>query len=116
MPPTGIRTARVVALALLLGVFLTAQPMVMNAVSGRHQTLGDVVSELSFWLVWAAFTPVVLRAAARWPLDAPHVPRRLLTHVALSLLLAPVPASIYLAREPLWQWLTGEITVAQLPA
>ena len=63
-----MRTWRVVALALFACVFLTMQPMLMNEVSGHRMTAHGVASELSFWVVWAAFTPLVLLAANRWPL------------------------------------------------
>ena len=90
-----MRTWRVVALAFFACVFLTMQPMLMNEVSGHPMTLHSVASELSFWLVWAAFTPLVLLAANRWPLGIEIQWRRIAVHVVLSAALAPVADLIY---------------------
>ena len=108
MSPSGARTWRIVALALFAGVFLTAQPMLMNEVAGRHMTLRGVAEELLFWVVWAAFTPVILAAAHRWPLDLELDWRRLLTHLLISILLAPIPDFIYLSLGPVWRMLQGQ--------
>ncbi len=90
-----MRTWRVVALALFGGAFLTLQPMLMNEVTGHPMTLRGVVSEMAFWVIWAAFTPIVLAAARRWPLGIQFQSRSIAAHVIVSLLLAPVTTIVY---------------------
>jgi two-component system, LytTR family, sensor kinase len=102
---------RIVALALFAGVFLTAQPMLMNEAAGHHMTLRAVLLELLFWVVWACFTPVILAAANRWPLDLDMSWRQLLPHIGISVLLAPIPDFVYLSLVPLWR-----IVSRQMPA
>jgi two-component system, LytTR family, sensor kinase len=102
---------RIVALALFAGVFLTAQPMLMNEAAGHHMTLRAVLLELLFWVVWACFTPVILAAANRWPLNLDMSWRQLLPHIGISVLLAPIPDFVYLSLVPLWR-----IVSRQMPA
>jgi two-component system, LytTR family, sensor kinase len=100
---------RIVALALFAGVFLTAQPMLMNEAAGHHMTLRAVLLELLFWVVWACFTPVILAAANRWPLDLDMSWRQLLPHIGISVLLAPIPDFVYLSLVPLWRIVSGQM-------
>src|SRR5256886_6166780 len=109
MPSATGRPWRIVALALFAGVFLTAQPMLMNEVAGHHMTLRGVLSELLFWVVWAGFTPLVLAAANRWPLGLDMSWRRLLPHIFISILLAPIPDFVYLSLKPLWKIVSGQM-------
>src|SRR5438477_2344816 len=116
MPSTNARPWRIVALALFAGVFLTAQPMLMNAAAGRHMTLRGVLLELLFWVVWACFTPFILAAANRWPLGLDMSWRRLLPHLVISILLAPIPDLVYLSLVPLWRFVSGQLPASQLLA
>jgi two-component system, LytTR family, sensor kinase len=100
---------RIVALALFAGVFLTAQPMLMNEAAGHHMTLRAVLLELLFWVVWACFTPVILAAANRWPLNLDMSWRQLLPHIGISVLLAPIPDFVYLSLVPLWRIVSGQM-------
>src|SRR5438477_8928225 len=109
MPSATGRPWRIVALALFAGVFLTAQPMLMNEVAGHHMTLRGVLSELLFWVVWAGFTPLVLAAANRWPLGLDMSWRRLVPHIVISILLAPIPDFVYLSLQPLWKIISGQM-------
>src|SRR5439155_3933797 len=101
MPSPNARPWRIVALALFAGVFLTAQPMLMNEVAGHHMTLRGVLLELLFWVVWAGFTPFILATANRWPLGLDMSWRQLLPHIVISILLAPIPDFVYLSLKPL---------------
>jgi two-component system, LytTR family, sensor kinase len=69
-----MRASRVVALALVVGTFFTAQ-LVLSALSvGRPLDLEwDVGQELLYWVVWALLSPIVLAALERWPLGVVHV-------------------------------------------
>src|SRR5213082_458063 len=109
MPSSTGRPWRIVALALFAGVFLTAQPMLMNEVAGDHMTLRGVLSELLFWVVWAGFTPFILAAANRWSLGLDMSWRRLLPHIVISILLAPIPDFVYLSLQPLWKIISGQM-------
>jgi two-component system, LytTR family, sensor kinase len=85
--------------------------MLMNEAAGHHMTLRAVLLELLFWVVWACFTPVILAAANRWPLDLDMSWRQLLPHIGISVLLAPIPDFVYLSLVPLWR-----IVSRQMPA
>jgi hypothetical protein len=109
MASSNARPWRIVALALFAGVFLTAQPMLMNEAAGHHMTVRAVLLELLFWVVWACFTPVILAAANRWPLDLDMSGRQLLPHIVISVLLAPIPDFVYLSLVPLWRIVSGQM-------
>jgi two-component system LytT family sensor kinase len=109
MASTYARPWRIVALALFAGVFLTAQPMLMNEATGHHMTLRAVFLELLFWVVWAGFTPFILAAANRWPLGLDMSWRQLLPHIVISTLLAPIPDFVYLSLVPLWKIANGQL-------
>lgn len=114
MPSTTTRPWRVVALALFAGVFLTAQPMLMNEVGGRRMTLRGVLEELLFWVAWAAFTPLILAAVNRWPLDLDRSWRQLLPHIGISIVLSPIPDFVYLLLVQLEKMLTGRVQPSPL--
>jgi hypothetical protein len=86
-----MRTSRVVALALVVGTFFTAQEVLMDLARGRPELSGqDVLNGLEFWVVWALLTPAVLVAVRWWPLDARPVYRPLLAHAIVAAALASV--------------------------
>jgi hypothetical protein len=86
-----MRTSRVVALALVVGAFFTAQEDLMDLARGRPGlVVQDVLNGLCFWGAWAVLTPAVLVAVRRWPLDAKPVYRPFLAHAAVSGLLSAV--------------------------
>jgi hypothetical protein len=118
LPMASLRTSswRIVALALFAGVFLTAQPMLMNEAAGHHMTLRNVLLELLFWVVWAGYTPVVLATADRWPLGLDIRWRQLMPHVAVSVVLSPTADYTYIALEPTWNLLIGHLSLAQYPS
>ena len=91
MTSDSMRTSRIVALALIVGTFFTAQEVLMDLARGRPELGGqDVVNGLQFWVVWALLTPAVLVAVRRWPLDARPVYRPLLAHAVVAVALASV--------------------------
>jgi len=83
------RIPRVVALALVVGAFFTAEEIFMSLAEGHSRQIGaDVVNGIEFWVVWALLSPAVLVALRRWPLDARPLSRPLLVHTVVAVLLA----------------------------
>ncbi len=112
MIATPMRTSRVVALSLLLGIFFTAQVVFMSVAAGRPISFQqDVLQELLFWAVWAFLTPVVLAAVRRWPLDAKPPYRPLSLHAAAAVFLALFQVIIAFSLRPLWGWLFYSLDV-----
>ena len=115
MVSTTMRTSRVVALSLLVGVFFTAQVVFVSVAAGRPINFQqDVLQELLFWGVWAFLTPVVLAGLRRWPLDAKPAYRPLGIHGAASIALASVQTVIAFGLRPVAQWLAGGLDVHRL--
>ena len=84
-----MRISRVVGLALIVGVFFTAEEVLMHLAGGRTGlALGDVVDGAIFWLVWALLTPFAVAAIRRWPLDARPLALPLITNLVAALALA----------------------------
>lgn len=89
MPSHNLRTSRVVGLALVVGLFFTAEEVFMSLAEGHgNQVWDDVLNGAEFWVVWAVLTPLVLLALRRWPLDTRPLYRPLLVHIAIGLVLA----------------------------
>ena len=90
-----IRRSRIILLALGMGLFFTAQPLLMGIASGRPVSFQrDVLQELFYWLVWALLSPLIIAAARRWPLDARRGRRSIAIHMAIAATLAPIQAII----------------------
>ena len=51
-------------------------------------TLGAL--ELVYWYVWAAYTPLVIALAKRFPLTGPRFVLRIAIHIITSLMMAPL--------------------------
>jgi two-component system, LytTR family, sensor kinase len=86
-----MRTSRVVALALLVGVFFTAEEVLMDMAGQRSQLAGrDVLNGAIFWAVWAALTPLALAAVRRWPLGVAPVSLKLIANIAAAVALSAV--------------------------
>jgi hypothetical protein len=102
MTSDSMRTFRIVALALVVGTFFTAQEVLMDLARGRPElSAQDVVNGLEFWVVWALLTPAVLVAVRTWPLDARPVYRPLLAHAVVSVALAAVQSVITIGLRAL---------------
>lgn len=110
MTSDGLRTSRVVVLALVVGTFFVAQEVFTDLVGGRPvHVVNDVEVVLRFWAVWALLTPAVLWAARRWPLDAKPVYRPLLVHAAVAIILAVVQNLITLGLRAVPPYLRGAV-------
>lgn len=89
MASPGRNSVRLIALALVVGTFFTAQEISVDLVRGHPELVGqDALSGLEFWIVWALLAPAVQLAVRRWPLDAKPVYRSVLPHVIVSISLA----------------------------
>jgi two-component system, LytTR family, sensor kinase len=114
MHPEGMRTSRVVALALLVGMFFVAQEALIQLAAGRPVgVLNDLDVVLRFWVVWALLTPIVLKALRRWPLDAKPMYVPIVSHVSVAAVLASVHAAITLSMHPIARGLFGAVSLRE---
>lgn len=114
MQPDGVRTSRIVVLALLVGTFFVVQEVLIQLAAGRPVgVLDDIEFGLQFWAVWALLTPFVLQALRRWPLDAKpmHVP--IVAHVSIAAVLASAHSILTLSLRPIAQTLFGSASLRQ---
>jgi hypothetical protein len=102
MASDSMRTSRIVALALVVGTFFTAQEVLMDFARGRPELSGqDVLNGLEFWVVWALLTPAVLMAVRSWPVDAKPVDRPLAAHAVVAIGLAVLQSVITIGLRSL---------------
>jgi two-component system LytT family sensor kinase len=114
MHPEGMRTSRVVALALLVGTFFVAQEAFIQLAAGnRVRLLNDIDVVLRFWVVWALLTPFVLQALQRWPLDAKPMYVPIVAHVSVAAGLASVASVITLSLYPITRSLFGTVSLRE---
>jgi signal transduction histidine kinase len=65
--------AGVLTAALTLGLLESVKALVISRGRGDAVPLfWLLINNLPWWIVWAAFTPLVVLAASRFPLDTPH--------------------------------------------
>jgi two-component system, LytTR family, sensor kinase len=74
----------------IVGLLFTVQEIVLAKARGGHVNWVFVVIELVYWYVWAAYTPLVIRLANRFPLTGPRFVRHIAIHAVASLLMAPL--------------------------
>jgi sensor histidine kinase YesM len=71
MTADGLQTSRILGVALIVGVFFTAEEVFMDLAGQRPQLAGaDVFNGTVFWAVWLALTPLALASVRRWPIEA----------------------------------------------
>lgn len=81
---------RIVATWLAVAVFFSAENVLVGV--ARHRPFNwqwDIYHEVVYWLIWAAFTPLILGAGRRWPLAPGTLPRAILPHLGVMAPLAP---------------------------
>lgn len=107
----GMRIARIVVLALVIGTLFTAQMVLTEFHSGQPAdvVLTTVVVALLFWGLWALLTPVVLLAARRWPLDTKPIYRPILLHAAISIVMAVGQTMLALGVRSFALYLSGSV-------
>jgi hypothetical protein len=82
---------RIVIVFLLVAVFFATQNATVHVSRGVPiDWQWDVTHEFVYWLVWAAFAPVVLAAARRGPPSREAGWRSVLPHLGLMLVVAPL--------------------------
>src|SRR5947209_17986798 len=114
MQSEGMRTSRVVALALLVGLFFVAQEALTELASGNPVRLrSDVEVVLRFWVVWALLTPLLLKALRRWPLDATPTYVPVIAHVSVAAVLASVHSALTLSLYPVARALLGAVSLPE---
>jgi two-component system, LytTR family, sensor kinase len=110
MAADGMRVARIVALALVVGTLFTAQPVLIQLHSGRPVDIGPtVVVALIFWALWALLTPAVLLALRRWPLDTRPTYRPILLHATISIVMAVGQTMLALGIRSFALYLSGSM-------
>src|SRR5256886_11727195 len=75
----------------IVGLLFTVQEIAVAKVHGGHVSWVLVgVIELVYWNVWAAFTPLVIALAKRFPLTGPKFVSDIAIHTIASFLMAPM--------------------------
>jgi len=74
----------------IVGLLFTVQEIVLAKAHGGHVNWVFVVIEFVYWYVWAAYTPLVIALAKRFPLTGPRFVRHIAIHTIASLLMAPL--------------------------
>src|SRR5580693_9040989 len=74
----------------MVGQLFTVQEIVLAKVHGGHVNWVFVVIEFVYWYVWAAYTPLVIGLAKRFPLTGPGVVPHIAIHTITSFMLAPL--------------------------
>src|SRR5215467_4362894 len=73
----------------IVGLLFTVQQIAVATVHGGHVNwvfVGTI--ELVYWNVWAAFTPLVIALAKRFPLTGPRFVSHIAIHIVASLMMA----------------------------
>jgi sensor histidine kinase YesM len=74
----------------MVGLLFTVQEIVLAKVHGGQVNWVFVVIEFVYWYVWAAYTPLVIGVAKRFPLTGPRFVTHIATHAITALLMAPL--------------------------
>src|ERR1700728_2802570 len=75
----------------IVGLLFAAQQIVVEKVQGAHVNWAiEGALELVWWYVWAAYTPLVIGLAKRFPLTGSRVVLHIAIHTITSLTMAPV--------------------------
>ncbi len=75
----------------MVGLLFAAQQIVVEKIQGAHVNWAiEGALELVWWYVWAAYTPLVMGLAKRFPLTGPRVVLHIALHTITSLTMAPV--------------------------
>ncbi len=75
----------------IVGLLFAVRHIVVVKVQGSHVSWVIVGAlELVYWYVWAAYTPLVISLAKRFPLTGPRFVPHIAIHTITSLMMAPL--------------------------
>ena len=75
----------------IVGLLFAVRGIVVAKVQGRHVSWVIVGAiELVYWNVWAAYTPLVIGLAKRFPLTGPRFVPHIAIHTITSFMMAPL--------------------------
>jgi two-component system LytT family sensor kinase len=75
----------------IVGLLFTVQEIVLARVDGGHVNwLAFGAIEIIYWNVWAAYTPLVIGLAKRFPLAGPRLVPHIAIHSVAALVMAPL--------------------------
>jgi len=111
------RSAKILAAFLSVAAFFATQNALVHVSRGGPiDWQWDVMHEFVYWLTWAAYAPIVLNAARRWPLSREAVWPGVARHLGLMALVAPLQiTTAYLVHFTLLR-VSGILPAAQATA
>jgi two-component system, LytTR family, sensor kinase len=75
----------------MVGLLFAVRRIVLAKVEGTHvEWVIESALELVWWYVWAAYTPLVIVVAKRYPLTGPRLVLHIAIHTITSLVIAPL--------------------------
>jgi two-component system LytT family sensor kinase len=75
----------------IVGLLFAVRTIALLTVGGLHVSWALVSAvELLYWYVWAAYTPLVIGMAKRFPLTGPRIVPHIAIHIVTSLVMAPL--------------------------
>src|ERR1051325_2109014 len=77
----------------IVGLLFVVRRIMVVKVQGTHDSWVVVgAPELVYWYIWAAYTPLVIGLARRFPLTGPRFVSHITIHTITSLMMAPLGA------------------------
>jgi hypothetical protein len=77
----------------IVGLLFAVRRIVLVKVQGMHVSWASVGAlELVYWYVWAAYTPLVIGLAKRFPLTGPKFVPHIAIHTITSIMMGPLAA------------------------
>ena len=77
----------------IVGLLFVVRRIVLVKVQGTHASWVIIgAPEVIYWYVWAAYTPLVIGLAKRFPLTGPRFVPHIAIHTIASLMMAPLAA------------------------
>src|SRR5579862_1677682 len=75
----------------IVGLLFVVRRIVLVKVQGTHASWAIIgAPEVIYWYVWAAYTPLVIGLAKRFPLTGPRFVPHIAIHTITSLMMAPL--------------------------
>jgi sensor histidine kinase YesM len=84
-------------ICVLVGLYFSTSEYFNKRARGEAVSVLQIAAELlTYWLVWAMFSPLILILARRFPLERPQLLRSLLIHVPVGVFCAILSTGLYL--------------------